>query len=121
MALSLNYSNYFESKKRMFSAETKENIRFTLNKECLHALSSTSSQWKITSKEYPPSEEPVEFISHYIIVNRTGYPIDIFNAKGHIKNKIAPDDQQSFDVELGDNVSNDQNTLVSVVIKHPRA
>lgn len=40
--------------------------------------------------------EPLEFISHYIIRNETGYPIDVLNDRGAIVGRLEQSEQMDY-------------------------
>lgn len=56
-----------------------------------------------------------------MIVNQTGYPLDILTTKGQIKNKINSGEQESFDVEIGESADSNKSTIVNIVVRHPKA
>ena len=49
-----------------------------------------------------PEEEPIEFVSHYIIVNQTGYPLDIYDSGLILKHRIENHSQINYNVQLED-------------------
>lgn len=131
MRVGINYSCYFgERIKKILMLENTAEMLLNISKEFVNTMLSTVREWNGSKKdkeELPVPlklesevEEPIEFVSQYIVVNETGYPIEIYDSQLELRHRVDTGCQVGYNVEMDSCELADADVVVSVRILHPR-
>jgi hypothetical protein len=108
VALGFHKLTYYQENNSIFgSFDSPDPIMLNLSREVFVSLNETMSAWKKQSEEEErkyltegSEVEPLEFISHYIIRNETGYAFDVLNERNSVIRRLEHSEQMDYQQEV---------------------